>query len=229
MAAVAGTRKTALAGKFLLGIAFCGLVACGRTKSPQRPGPDDRGSGGAGASGASGTAATAGGAGAEVGNPFLDQAPQGSPIYTRVQRLTNSQFEHAAIDILRLPTTTDLKSGLVSPIAGVTTFTNNELVLQMDEKTTLSFEAAAEQAAELATASAEALARLYPGTDAEGFVRDLGRRAFRRPLSEDELASYGAIFARGEELYGAGFANGAALVIRAMLTSPSFLYRSELG
>jgi len=30
-------------------------------------------------------------------------------------------------------------------------------------------------------------------------------------------------------LYGAGFANGASLVIRAMLQSPQFLYRSELG
>ena len=33
----------------------------------------------------------------------------------------------------------------------------------------------------------------------------------------------------GENLYGPGFANGAALVIRAMLQSPLFLYRSELG
>jgi hypothetical protein len=109
------------------------------------------------------------------------------------------------------------------------TFTNNEQALYMDERTTLAFENAAEKAAELATSSPEALARLYAGADAAGFVRELGRRAFRRPVSEDELARYTGIFARGEELYGAGFAQGAALVIRAMLQSPSFLYRSELG
>jgi hypothetical protein len=37
------------------------------------------------------------------------------------------------------------------------------------------------------------------------------------------------MFALGEELYGAGFAQGASLVIRAMLSSPHFLYRTELG
>ena len=57
----------------------------------------------------------------------------------------------------------------------------------------------------------------------------MGRRAFRRPLTTDEEAKYQGIFALGERLYGAGFANGAALVIRAMLQSPKFLYRSELG
>jgi hypothetical protein len=166
--------------------------------------------------------------GAEAGHPSIDPAPKGAPIYTRVQRLTNSQFEHAAIDILGLPKTTDLASGLVPPHLGFA-FRNNERALSMDERTTLAFEEAAEKAAELATSSPEALARVYAGTDAAGFVRELGRRAFRRPVSEDEVARYTGIFARGEELYGAGFAQGAALVIRAMLQSPSFLYRSELG
>ncbi|HEY3254325.1 MAG TPA: DUF1592 domain-containing protein, partial [Polyangiaceae bacterium] len=67
------------------------------------------------------------------------------------------------------------------------------------------------------------------GDDAAGLVRALGRRAFRRPLGDDEASKYQDIFALGERLYGAGFANGAALVIRAMLQSPHFLYRTELG
>ena len=126
MAAVAGGHEIPGAGKYLLGTLLCLLSACGRTSSPQKAGPDDRG--GAGPGGASSMAAAAGAPGAEPGNPFLNQALQGSPIYTRVERLTNSQFEHAAIDILGLPATTDLKSGLVSPVVGITTFTNNELV-----------------------------------------------------------------------------------------------------
>jgi hypothetical protein len=57
----------------------------------------------------------------------------------------------------------------------------------------------------------------------------LGRRAFRRPLTAEEETKYRDVFALGERLYGAGFASGAALVIRAMLQSPHFLYRTELG
>ena len=40
---------------------------------------------------------------------------------------------------------------------------------------------------------------------------------------------YLAVFLRGEELYGAGFENGAGFVVRTMLQSPHFLYRTELG
>jgi hypothetical protein len=172
-------------------------------------------------------------AGTSAGGPSatgsLDTTPFGAPIYTRAERLTNSQFEHSAIDILGLPPTTDLHTGLVPVVLGTTDFSNNEHLLVADSETLPALELAAEKAAALATGSAEALSHLYEGSDAVGFIQQLGRRAFRRPLSDDEAARYLDIFARGEELYGAGFVNGAALVIRAMLASPSFLYRTELG
>jgi len=221
MAAVVGVRK---ATWLLLGAGAFTLVACGRTHRSAHHPPLEAG----GASGESTPEAAAGVSG-DSDNPLFEQPLDGMPIYTRVERLTNSQFEHAVVDILRLPKTTDLKSGLVPPAEGLPGFTNDEYNLFVDQKAAPPLEEAAEKAAALATGSPEALARLYAGTDAAGFVRELGRRAFRRPLTEDEVASYSRIFARGEELYGAGFANGAALVIRAMLGSPSFLYRTELG
>jgi len=154
----------------------------------------------------------------------------GSPIYTRMQRLTNGQWERAVTDVLRFASPANLPRDVSTPLAGdATDFTNNEKRLFVDPQAQLDFEAGAETAAAIATGSADALARLYAGTDAAGFVRTLGRRAFRRPLTTDEEAKYQGIFALGERLYGAGFANGAALVIRALLQSPKFLYRSELG
>ena len=69
---------------------------------------------------------------------------------------------------------------------------------------------------------------MYAGTDVAGFVRTIGRRAFRRPLTAEEEATYQKVFALGESLYGKGFSNGAALVLRALLESPKFLYRSEM-
>lgn len=229
--AVSGPRSVARLANFLLGVAALGLASCGQTRGsgPQKSAAagSGGGSGAGGVSGRGGGAQTGGADGPDPGG--IRYEPRGAPIYTRAQRLTISQFEHAAIDILRLPAATDLKSGLVPPIAGYTQFTNNEHMLTMDEKSVLAFEEAAEKAAALATESPDSLARLYAGTDAAGLVRELGRRAFRRPLSDEEVERYTGIFARGEELYGAGFANGASLVIRAMLASPSFLYRTELG
>lgn len=233
MVAISGSLNVERLAGFLLGVAAFGLASCGQTRAGGAPEGPAGGAGGASGGPKSvsprgGTSSTGGAAGGSDGSVF-EYVPRGAPIYTRAQRLTNSQFEHAAIDILRLPATTDLKTGLVPPFEASMPFTNNEHLLTMDEPSVLAFEKAAEKAAALATESSEALARLYTGTDAEGFVRELGRRAFRRPLSDAEVTRYTRMFARGEELYGAGFGSGAALVIRAMLASPSFLYRTELG
>jgi hypothetical protein len=132
-------------------------------------------------------------------------------------------------DILRFDQPHDLSARFVRPDSGVSDFDNNERVLDVGTANVLDFEAGAEAAAALATGSASALAALYTGSDAVGFVRAFGRRAFRRPLSEEEETKYQSVFALGQKLYGASFANGAALVIRAMLESPHFLYRTELG
>jgi hypothetical protein len=59
------------------------------------------------------------------------------------------------------------------------------------------------------------------------FVKRFGERAFRRPLTADEVARYDALAATA-----AGDPNvymGLGLVVRAMLQSPKFLYRVEVG
>ena len=58
------------------------------------------------------------------------------------------------------------------------------------------------------------------------FVRSFGRRAFRRPLNDEEVGRYVAMLTAA----GAGDpAVGVQQVISAMLMSPHFLYRSEVG
>ena len=216
-------------GLSILGLAFLG-VACGRTSedAPVNGAHQAGGSAEGGAPAAGGSGAVMAGGTASVDElSFVDLT--GAPIYTRVQRLTNRQWENAVSDILRFEQRGELSAGFAAPIAGVTTFDNDERVLFVDSRNFSDFEAAAEAAATLATGSAQALAALAAGDDAPGFVRVFGRRAFRRPLSADEEAKYQGVFALGERLYGAGFAHGAALVIRAMLQSPHFLYRTELG
>ncbi len=58
------------------------------------------------------------------------------------------------------------------------------------------------------------------------FVENLGLRAFRRPLSEDERDILVSVFPTAQE-EGEPFEVGAGLVIEAMMQSPPFLYRLE--
>ena len=54
------------------------------------------------------------------------------------------------------------------------------------------------------------------------FIRNFGRRAFRRPLEPEEIARYNALFKSAGD-----FLKGAQTVIEAMLQSPSFLFWME--
>jgi hypothetical protein len=144
-------------------------------------------------------------------------------------RLTNSQWQRAVTDVLRLDAPGNLAGGFVGPVLGVAAFDNNERLLHVGGAEFVDFEQGAEAPAALATGTLEALERLHAGTEAAGFVTTVGRRIFRRPLTAQEQTRYEGAFATGEEIYGAGFEKGAAFVIRAMLQSPHFLYRSELG
>lgn len=62
---------------------------------------------------------------------------------------------------------------------------------------------------------------------AKQFVTSFGEKAFRRPLSAEEITRYSALLSN--ELTGGDFDQGLRLSITAILVSPSFLYRSEVG
>jgi hypothetical protein len=60
------------------------------------------------------------------------------------------------------------------------------------------------------------------------FVRQFGLRAFRRPLTEEELRRYEALFTAEATRNGA-FLDGARVVVEAMLQSPKFLFHAGAG
>jgi hypothetical protein len=60
------------------------------------------------------------------------------------------------------------------------------------------------------------------------FVRSMGLRAFRRPLTETEERRYEKTFEAAAARSGQ-FLDGAQIVIEAMLQSPKFLFRIERG
>jgi hypothetical protein len=59
------------------------------------------------------------------------------------------------------------------------------------------------------------------------FITNFGRKAFRRALTTDEITRYTKLF--DATVTGGTFEKGMEMVVRAMLSSPNFLYRSEMG
>jgi hypothetical protein len=87
----------------------------------------------------------------------------------------------------------------------------------------------AEAIAQWAVTTPSVLSRIAPCTTTDDacqtkFISTFGKRAFRAPVSADRLAAYKKLFAAE-----ASFSAGAQAVIAAMLQSPYFLYKTELG
>ncbi len=187
----------------------------------------------AGGSGVSGPGAMSGG-----GSNAVDPGATGaSATTTRFARLTHRQWENATRDLLRLPTAPGL-SGTFTGDHAPGRFDNNGSTLQVTPELELDYRGAAEVLADRVALDATALAKIAPGsnvadTTARGaaFIRDLGRRAYRRPLEPAEASAYDSLFRNGKVIYQSGddFVDGVRLVLRAILQSPHFIYRTELG
>jgi hypothetical protein len=184
------------------------------------------GTGAGSGSGGSGGSGSSSGTGAP-GQLNLD----GSPQYFRMVRLTNAQWARAVQDVLKLSAPSGLEQNFQSPVIGTTDFSNNELVLDVNQESWADFQQAAETLANQVTATDTALAQVYSGTDAAGFIQTVGRRAYRRPLTSAEQSAYMSLYSKGSSLSGtrSTFAKGASMVLRAMLQSPNFLYRTEMA
>jgi hypothetical protein len=153
---------------------------------------------------------------------------------TRLARLSHRQWENTVRDLLGLPAQTSLSAKFPTDASGI--FTNNGEVLSVSESLRADYQTAAEILAQRVVTDPAALARLAPGpvTDvkarAQAFIRDFGRRAYRRLLDDQELAAFTTLFQQGAAVVpGADpFAAGVQVTIEAMLQSPHFLYRTEL-
>jgi hypothetical protein len=213
-----------------LGLIAATIAGCGATHRDS-PGNASNPDGAGAASGEAGNGAAAAGSNSTAGSDPVGINLVGAPKYYRFVRLTNSQWAASVQEVLQLAKSSGLEQSFGAPVAGATDFSNNEILLNVDARAWADFQAAAEALAEQVTISDEALAAVYPDTDAAGFIKTVGRRAYRRPLTAAEIDKYTALFTTGTTMSGtkSTFAKGAALVIRALLQSPNFLYRTELG
>jgi hypothetical protein len=142
-----------------------------------------------------------------------------------LKRLTREQYDNAARDLLGIDGQPSLA---LSPDEKLAVFFSNSV----SPVTRLSVEQYAGAAEELARVAVTQKLDDLTGCGAEPtpacaeqFIRAFGRRVFRRPLTDDEVARYTALFESHAER---GFREAIRVVLQTLLQSPNFVYHLEL-
>ena len=144
----------------------------------------------------------------------------------QLRRLTRLEYDNTIRDLFQMESTWGAS---FPPDDVVDGFDGNAGALRVGPLLVDKYAGAAD---EIAAAVVKNLAKLAPcasnGDDAcaATIVSDTGARIFRRPLTASEVSRYQALY---KTRAADGFAEGIKLVLEAMLQSPSFLYRSEVG
>ncbi|MCA9582798.1 MAG: DUF1592 domain-containing protein, partial [Myxococcales bacterium] len=153
---------------------------------------------------------------------------------TRVPRITHEQWENTVQDLLGLDEPTGLSAGLRADAKGGSIFGNEGGQLVVDDSLWGGYQRAAADVAELVMNDATIVDRILPaGADldarAQAFVTTFGLRAYRRPLTADEVSAHVALFKSAATLIPDRDAEtaGVGLLIELFLQSPHFLYRFE--
>ena len=119
------------------------------------------------------------------------------------------------------------------PDKKVDAFDNNETTQTATPDLVASYFTAAQQVGDAVSANAPALVGCSYGSAAEAqacaeeVAVTLGRRAYRRPLTEAETATFRTFLATGAQKHG--FETALGMFVQGLLLSPGFLYRPEWG
>lgn len=155
--------------------------------------------------------------------PPSSQCEQPRPGPRLLRRLSLTEYDATVSDLLGIVATYGDRMVVDTVVEG---FDNNADALQVSPLLADQLRLAAEDAANrydvLAAAGCAA-----GDTCAHDFIKSFGLRSFRRPLSTGEESRYRQIYA--SVVATETFETALRWVVTAMLQSPSFLYRSELG
>jgi hypothetical protein len=184
-----------------------------------------KGDAGGGNAGEQGNAGSGAGPGSVEPDPDCTQGVAPTP---QLRRLTNEQYDRTVGDLLGVTSLTGsaepLSSGLPPYQAGVPTEIDQQAYRVVAESVAAQVVGdPALRAKFLACTPSEADASCWHDT-----IVKFGRRAFRRPLSSEEVANFELLV--GELLATDTEADAIAdELLAAFLVAPSFLLRSELG
>lgn len=146
-----------------------------------------------------------------------------------IRRMTRVEFDNTVHDLLG---TTQQLGHQFAPEEVMLGFDNNADALTMSS---LLSEQIMDAAEKLSTEAVSHLAKIAPTCDwtgddlacAKQFATTFGKRAYRRALTDDEVADLVGIYTKGKT--GGSYQDGVSLMIQRLLQSPFFLFRVERG
>ncbi len=149
-----------------------------------------------------------------------------------VRRLTHSQYNHTVRDLLNDQTQPANRFPKEDFVRGFKNQSEGQGISPLQAE---AYSKAAERLAIAAFRGGDHLGLLprEPKSPddkqcAEEFVRSFGLKAFRRPLTENEVTVYTTLFVEDAARTGDQL-SGGKIVVEAMLQSPNFLFRVERG
>jgi hypothetical protein len=228
---------------------FAAAIASGCTGTIEGPGTGPAGSGpsgaGAATSGASGSgaapsgpvgsgAATSGSVGSgsggvtgtTPGNPAKADCTPGVAITSQIPRLTNAEYDATVRDLLgvtALPSGSAPSNLLATDQSGGLTDVGWAAYKTVAESISAQVMANAAMKAKFISCDPAA------GTCLHDTAVSFGRKAFRRPLSAEEIAAFDTFIAKGKDITPTGAPSEVAeALLYLFLVSPGFLQREEL-
>ena len=199
-------------------------------------GGSTNGSGGNSGTGSSGAGSTGGGGSGGVvstgtGGTTTTVCTPGIPVTSQIARLTNAQYDQTISDLLGVTSLTAANGDAPSTILPTD---------QLGSITSLawsSYQSVADMIATQVMADTTLKGNFLKCTftgDGSACLKDtitkFGRRAFRRPLTTDEIASFTKIITNGATITATGTPTDVAGTLLYMfLISPSFLQRGEIS
>jgi hypothetical protein len=151
-----------------------------------------------------------------------------TPIPRRLWRLSAAQYSNATSSVLSLtaPVTVESSTDGMSAYAlfSDTSLTVGDAILFSGFYQTA--ENILTQIAPRITSIAACTTGEMPTACATRFASAFGKKAFRRPLDSTEVTNLMKVYTAGATV---DFNTGISLMIEALILSPSFLYRTELG
>jgi hypothetical protein len=220
-------------------------AACGTPDADQTDDADDgitaSGSsggqkGGGGTSGNPGAGGTAGNGGGTVidgtGGSVVTEGGvtlNGTPEFHSFVRLTHAQWANSINEIFGMEAVAPDLTQTLHPDPPSGTFGNNERSLYVGPELWADYQRTVEETAEAVAQDGAAMAALGGLENSQDFIKTVGRRAFRRPLTTQEMTTYQELWTQGATFYESGDdgLDGARIFIRALLQSPHFVYRIE--
>jgi hypothetical protein len=196
------------------------LAGCTGTIGPM--GSSGVGPGPGNGNGMIGTGSGSGGGSGTTTDPTV--CVPGVPATSQLPRLTRAEYDATTRDLLGI----DVQpSSMLAP----------DTVGSVDQRAWDGFQTAADSLATQVMATPAARAMVIPCTPsgdgsacATQFIQQFGQRAFRRPMTSDEIARFQTLYTNRATITATGsFDDAAQLILKAFLLSPSFLTKAELS